>query len=381
MITIVLFFFFYKKKQTILFTKYKSTIVKPLRLITKVNGVYNVPTSDSIFLKALEDDLIFELITQKTDSITSSQVIQPLSVNSDTTFVFELQGYDITPVVTNYPTVRYTNLKGGNYIFKYSISTLTKSLPQSETFFIHIDESLSETWWFYPAIVGFAITIISVVVYLWTVYEFRQKLKMSNIRNRIAKDLHDEIGTDLSILILSLKDTQRTFEHDATLQNMLEEIKDDTLETANNLSDAVWMLKPQNDSFEKLFEKIEAFTKRTFKKAQIELVFENHIKDKKDWKISMERRRNVYLIFREAINNIIKHAEATHVFISVKREINGASVVITDDGIGFIEADVLEEGGNGLLNFRQRAMESFIQFDLKSTPSVGTTIQLFIPEI
>ena len=112
---------------------------------------------------------------------------------------------------------------------------------------------------------------------------------------------------------------------------------------------------------------------------EIQCVIDNQIDMTKAFKITMEQRRNVYLIFKEAVNNIAKHAEATKVTITMKEEKDGIRLTLEDNGKGFNITDNYE--GNGLKNYRRRAAESFIEFDIKSTPSVGTWISMLIPEL
>lgn len=342
----------------------------------KANNVERGLVQNKLRLRASDDDLVFEMVPSKK---SQERVNRFNYSNRDSLFAFKLIGLDTGFVKTPYPTTRYTNLKGGDYTFVYSFR-VKDSIVEQQIIPVEIQEMMSETWWFYPTGILFFVLLIGVVVYLWTMYEFRQKLKVASIRNRIAGDLHDEIGSDLGSVVLSLKAVQNKYAKDSPqLNDTLEEVKKEIKETSVTLRDSVWLIQPNNDSFEKLFDKIYNFAQRVLRAEQIELVYDNQLQGKKDWKISMERRRNVYLIIREAIHNIVKHAKATQVQISIKREDEGVRVVIADNGIGFIEEEI-EESGNGLLNFRQRAKESYITFDLKSTPSVGTTISMFIPE-
>jgi signal transduction histidine kinase len=331
-----------------------------------------------LMLGALDDDIVFEL-GQKNKQGQDTLPFNRFVANTDSSWAFQLRGVDKAFVKTPYPTIRYTNLKGGDYLLVYRLM-VKDSVIEQQYVSVAVDSTMGESQWFYPLLSFFMLLLIGVVVYLWVAYEFRQKIKISNIRNRIAGDLHDEIGSDLGSAVLSIKTVQNKYaKNHPELNNTLEEVKKEIKETAVTLRDSVWLIQPNNDSFEKLFDKIQGITRRILNADNIQLVYDNQLQGKKDWKISMERRRNVYLIIREAIHNIVKHAQATQVNITIRREEEGVRVVIADNGIGFIETE-LEDPGNGLLNFRHRAEESFIEFGLESTPSVGTTIILFIPE-
>lgn len=339
------------------------TSTQPTITAIKVNGKEAQLDSTKLELKASDDDLVFEFKPQSVDS-----------------FVFNLAGFDQKPVTSTFPTIRYTRLRGGDYTFEYgtkkgAIESLKKKL------IIKVEEAWNETWWFYPLLLSVILIFVGIIIYMWVVYEWRQKLKLATVRTRIAGDLHDEIGSDLGSVVLSLKAIQNKHALDnPELHHLLEEVKKEAVETSISLRDSVWIIQPNNDSFERLFEKIQGFAQRLLNAKQIELIFDNQIKGEKDWKISMERRRNVYLIIREALHNIVKHSQATQVVIKINKENDGVRAIISDNGIGF-DINEMENDGNGLLNFQQRAAESFIHFDLKSIPSVGTSISMFIPEL
>ena len=93
----------------------------------------------------------------------------------------------------------------------------------------------------------------------------------------------------------------------------------------------------------------------------------------------MEQRRNVYLLFKEAVNNIAKHSGASKVLISIIPENESIKLTIEDNGIGFEAGAEFE--GNGLKNYRNRAQEGFMDFNLTSGPGKGTRIEVGIPEI
>jgi signal transduction histidine kinase len=112
---------------------------------------------------------------------------------------------------------------------------------------------------------------------------------------------------------------------------------------------------------------------------EIHLDFVNEIEENKSLKISMEQRRNVYLIFKEAINNIVKHAQATSVNVRIERKNNEIQLSIKDNGTGFKREQHYE--GNGLKNYQKRANEGFLTVSLTSIIGQGTAIEVMIPEI
>jgi signal transduction histidine kinase len=314
-------------------------------------------------VKALEDDLVFEFLSS-------------ISPKDTVIYTYRLEGFDGKDKKTTYPTTRYTRLKGGDYKFWVSASndTLKSHIK------VHVERSLDEEWWFYPSLLLYGLLIAGAITYFWNIYNLRQKLKVQNIRNHIAADLHDEVGATLSSIGISIRTIQKRLgEKDAVVTENLERMKVTTDSTNRNLRDTVWSINPDNDSFDKVFERMSSFAYQILGDQDIFCTIDNQVDMTKPFKISMEQRQNIYLIFKEAVNNIAKHSEATKVHIAMKREKQGISLTLQDNGKGFNIAENYE--GNGLKNYRRRAAESFIDFDIKSEIGKGTIITLLIPEL
>jgi hypothetical protein len=329
----------------------------------KINGQIRVLDKPELTLRALEDDLIFEFQPDKVDS-----------------FCFMMENFDAQTVKTAFPSIRYTHLLGGNYTFLYWTER-NKNKSTIGKISLYVEEAMTETWWFYPTLVACTLILLGVFFYFWSIYDLRQKFKLETIRNRIASDLHDEIGSDLGSIVLALGTTQRTFgKNEVELSLKLEEIKEATRGTAANLRDTVWIIQPNNDALPQLLEKIRSFAVRILETVNVALVFDNKLLEKETFALSMEQRRCVYLMLREAVHNIAKHAQATEAHITAYREKEGIRIQVSDNGVGF-DPSVKSSDGNGLTNFKTRAAHCFIDFDLQSTPSVGTTISMLIPEL
>ncbi|MFN8357942.1 MAG: histidine kinase [Spirosomataceae bacterium] len=330
----------------------------------KINGVSSDSvTQHSIELKALDDDVIF--VFSPYDSVQ---------------YQYFLMGYDKDTVLSDYPEIRYTNLPGGEYTL-YSSAIRGKHMVASYSIPVQIEASLTESGWFIPAVVAYAVLLISAGVYFFLLYNFRQKLKVQHLRNRIAADLHDEVGATLSSIAIAtkvvekkLKPTERT-----ELLPILNQIKQDSEESIQHIRDTVWTINPDNDSLPQLFEKIRSFALQILQPQGITLEFLNGVSPAKVFKMSMEQRRNVYLIIKEAVNNIAKHSAATLAVIEISEQPEGIHIVVTDNGKGFDLHQQTE--GNGLRNFKKRATESFMELDLRSVVGQGTTLSLLVIEV
>ncbi len=292
-------------------------------------------------------------------------------------YEFQLIGLDKFPVTLEFPYTRYTNLTGNDYVF--ALSTI-KETDTSEVMLLPIKvlPKTTESSWFFPALLVYVSLVVFALAFFWLMYDFRQKMRLQKIRNQIAGDLHDEVGSTLSSIAVFSKALKRNIkkpEAIATLDNIIHSAE----QTNSNLHDTVWSLNPELDKAGDLFEKIRSIAFQVFTAKNVQLAFNADFAAIKGVKISMLHRRNVYLMACEAINNIIKHSEASEVIISINKEGRKIRFIIQDKGKGFDLNNVKK--GNGLKNFYRRAKDSFIKFNLKSQFDEGTTITMLIPQL
>jgi signal transduction histidine kinase len=224
------------------------------------------------------------------------------------------------------------------------------------------------------------LVLLGAAMYFFMLYNFRQKLKVQSIRYRLAADLHDEVGATLSSIAMATNMVQRKIgSAQADVHSLLAHIKADSEETIHIIRDTVWAINPDNDSPQKLFEKMRSLAFQMLTTQNIALAFDNQVLFNKRLKINMEQRRNLYLIFKEAINNIAKHSEATKVYVCITRSAAGLHWLIEDNGVGFDTHQ--QTDGNGLKSFRSRASESFIDLTLESAPGNGTRLVMVVLEV
>jgi len=208
--------------------------------------------------------------------------------------------------------------------------------------------------------------------FIYRNYHTRQKLKLLTLRNKIASDLHDDVGSTLSsISIFSQMAQQQSKE---TIP-MLETIGESSRKMLDAMADIVWTIKPENDQFEKIIMRMRSFAYELLgaKKIDFEFIADEEVEK---YKLPMEVRRNLYLIFKEATNNMVKYSEARRAMFAIKGEKNNLTMIIKDDGKGFNTES--STAGNGLKNMKQRAKEIGAEFMIDSRPGNGTMIQLKI---
>lgn len=205
--------------------------------------------------------------------------------------------------------------------------------------------------------------------------KLKQRMKELELRNQIAADLHDEVGSSLSsIHMLSQMATAQTSSMGGSQQNILQKVSSNARETMDRMSDIVWMIKPGETEAGSLKERMERFAAEISSSRQIGLQMDLDGID--TIKVSMAQRKNIYLIFKEALNNAAKYSGADKLEIRAHTHNRQLTLLVKDNGKGF---DLAGAGrGNGLDNMRNRATESNGTLHIRSAPGQGTELELVI---
>jgi signal transduction histidine kinase len=196
-----------------------------------------------------------------------------------------------------------------------------------------------------------------------------------NVRVRISRDIHDEVGATLSgVALFSEIAIQKMEQHrpdDA--QVYLNHISANSKEMVEKMSDIVWAINPDNDSFERIVAKLQsyAFNLCAGKGISLHLDIDREIQN--DHPV-MQVKRNLYLFMKEAINNAVKYSEGKNIFLSLQRKGDIITAEIKDDGKGFDTG--LSNMGNGLKNMKERADSLDAKFIIDSGEGKGTTVRL-----
>ncbi|KYP14463.1 two-component regulator propeller domain-containing protein [Flavihumibacter sp. CACIAM 22H1] len=198
-------------------------------------------------------------------------------------------------------------------------------------------------------------------------------LTEERLRSKISRDLHDEMGSALtSINILSTVAMAKE-EKKEEVQEYLQKIKAHSGNMMESMSDMIWAINPANDSLEKVLIKMKEFAAEMLEPSGINYHFETSGFTQQSV-LNLEERKDLYLVFKEAVTNIAKYACATAVTISLKFDKEELQLRIRDNGKGFDTNK--EDTGNGLSNMRARARAMGAEFTLESVAGTGTTIML-----
>jgi signal transduction histidine kinase len=179
----------------------------------------------------------------------------------------------------------------------------------------------------------------------------RRIVELERLRVRIASDLHDDVGSSLSRIAL-YSELVREGVAPEDRDRYLGGIADTSRELVTTMGDIVWSIDARNDTLGQMVEKMRGFASTTLGAADITLVFDAEGLDPAR-RAHPVVRENLYLILKEAVNNVVKHADASRVDISLRNAPEGFVMTVADDGRG--EGPTDSPTGHGMKNMRMRA--------------------------
>lgn len=231
------------------------------------------------------------------------------------------------------------------------------------------------------------IAITALVIYLlFNRYKRKQKerkeielqYQRENERMRIARDMHDEIGAGLTRIVMRTEQVKLSLLSNNSLINGVEEsllkMGAESRQLSHNIGEIIWALNPKNDTFDALCAYIRNYAYDYLEEAGItcNIHFPESIPT---IPITTELRRNVFLILKESLNNILKHSESTEVEIDLTITDNNFSITIKDNGKGIENINSLSRG-NGMGNMKKRAEDSGAIINIDSNEGAGLKISV-----
>lgn len=287
-------------------------------------------------------------------------------------YQYKLEGVDTDWILAgNQREVNYANLGAGGY--RFLVRAVSSNGIESRTparFEFRILRSFYLRWWF----IALASVLSGLTIYAFYRFRLNKLLEMERTRTRIATDLHDDIGTNLSkISLLSGIVNMQLANENAQNRQMLDSIAEISRESVNSMNDIVWAINPNRDSVVDMTRRMREHAEAIFVEKGVNVKFDAPV-DGANLKLTMNTRRELYLIFKEAINNAMRHSDCTEIQITFFVERNEIFLKIKDDGRGFDFST--ETQGNGLLNMKTRAEKIGGKFEISSQPGSGTSITI-----
>jgi signal transduction histidine kinase len=200
-------------------------------------------------------------------------------------------------------------------------------------------------------------------------------------------DLHDDVGSSLSqIALRSELALSRLDRGEGDAAAALDQISSNARGLVDAMSDVVWSVDPRHDALSDLVRRIRAFALEAEGSSEIVVRLDLPAPEQ-DLRLSALLRRQVYLVFKEALNNALRHAGATRVDVRLANNGSELELTVADDGVGF-EGDATEttanessiaRGGHGLASMRRRALECGGRLRVDRLSTGGTVVRLVVP--
>jgi ligand-binding sensor domain-containing protein len=288
-------------------------------------------------------------------------------------YTYKLSGFDNVWLNTTggIRSVIYNNLPPGEYKFMLKSSGYAgnwNNIPYELK--IIIDSPIYQKWWFIFIVLSILLGIISYIIWV----RINQFMSLQKLKEKLSADLHDSIGSGLTEISLLSAVARDYPEADSARQlDKLKTIGDRAGELVDNMSDIVWLVNPKNNSLKDLILRLKDNYSELCSSLGISFKLRN-IEELDESGIAMEKRQNIYLIFKEGINNSIKYSTCRNIILSVAADNKNYEITLKDDGSGFNTK--IKYPGNGLNNMKKRAKESGMQFELESSEGRGTAIYL-----
>ena len=264
--------------------------------------------------------------------------------------------------------VSFSSLLPGQYTFRVraQLSDGTWSKDRGVVLF-----SVAPPFWKSWLFIVSNIAVAAFIIYLLYLYRIRQIMKLQTIRSRIASDLHDDIGSTLSNIHILTELSHANLGEPEKANGFLARIAEEVNSSSQSLDDIVWSINTLNDNFEQIAARMRRHAAELFENSNIKykVYFDEKLSQKK---INMEQRRDIYLIFKEALHNIYKHAQAQSVTIKLETERQYFKMNISDDGLGFDPSGPTAR--NGLKNIKARVKKGKGIFTVESEKGKGTTL-------
>jgi len=309
------------------------------------------------------------VLNYKQDMVSIAFALLSYSNANENIYSWKLEGLEKDWNISKNNMATYSHLTPGNYTLLVKAANSNgdwKTTPIK--LYIKITAAFYATWWFR------LLVVLLVALFIWWIVQRRIKRikEKFELRNRIAADLHDEIGSTLtSINILSNVSQQAMDQHPGQVKELLEQISSQSKTIQQSMSDIVWSIRPDNEKIENLVIRIREYAAQTLEPLNINTVIEADeiLVDKV---LPIHYRKDLLLICKEAMNNIAKHSNASAAKITFSCSNKNISVTITDNGKW-----KGNNSGTGTKTMQERAHALGAQLTIQ-TRDTGTIVSMLL---
>ena len=238
-----------------------------------------------------------------------------------------------------------------------------------------------QTGWFQVSAAGFLVALTALMAQQISTRRLQFKLQraeqeraLERERTRISRDIHDDLGARLTKIGMLTAQAERQSQAGGSLTPQLRDIALTAREMVEAMDVTVWAVNPRNDTFNHLANYLVHYTEEFFRHSDVVCQLDLPT-ELPDWPISAEARHNVFLVVKEALNNVARHAAASEVRLELKLKGVTLTIAVRDNGRGFDPSEP-GQGGNGLRNMAQRLQQLGGRLRVDSVPGAGACITL-----
>lgn len=272
----------------------------------------------------------------------------------------------------NSHSVYFASLRPGSYTFEVRALGFNGRWGEPAVYGFIVNTPFWQKAWF----IAIMITSVGLLIYALYRYRIQQLIRLQKVRNRIATDLHDEIGSNLTNISILSSLSKKNLSEPQKAGEFLQRISEEVASSSQALDDIIWSVNSSHDTLEETVARMRRYAAELFDAANIS--YELHLDPAFEGKkLVMEQRRDIYLLYKEAVNNISKHAAAKLVSIQIVIEHNQLILCIKDDGKGFETNTVSNR--HGLKGMKERVKKWKGTITIESDVDKGTSIQIRLP--
>lgn len=306
------------------------------------------------------------------------------------TFKYRLEGLEedwVGPTAKR--TISYSHLAPGYYTFRLIAANSDGAWTETPaTLAFTLQPFFWQTVWFRAlmillsfALAGFAALLVARARYRRQLELAERQRGIERERARIAQDIHDDLGSSLTRIILLSQSARGDLDSPELAAGDLDRIYDTARNLTRSLDEIVWAVNPRHDTLDSLATYLGKFAQDFLGAAQIRCRLDLPT-TLPQWPLTAETRHNVFLAFKEALNNTVKHAKATEVKITLALQANSFNLTVEDNGLGFDpaapRADVTDTE-DGLANMKKRLADIGGSCGIKSSVGAGTAVTFHVP--
>ncbi len=280
----------------------------------------------------------------------------------------------------------YANLPPGAFSFRVQARDDARRMGPEATFEFELMPPWWRTWWFIVLASGAGIAVVAAVTRWYSQRVWKRRVALLEAQSavererlRLARDLHDEVGSGLGRVILFAEEAERGSAHRDQLMASLQRVRTTAKELVVHAREIVWAVSPQHDTLASVIDRLDDYVADTLRAAGIACqVYVPGAAEIPPVILGSEARHSLFLAVKEAVHNCVKYSEAKTAEFSLRISGNDFVVTLRDHGRGFASGEI-HGTGHGFVNLTARAKIFGGSADITSAVGEGTTVTVRVP--